>query len=81
MKIGNKFGLWAVGAFIVSLCIELFQFSTYPLIRILASFLCNVLNLVSLVLFVTAGVKGSRWWFAIPVVFISILIFVASQGV
>ena len=77
MKAGNRLGLWAVAALAAAACAALSQRPTsFPILIYLAT----ILEIVSLVLFVTAGVKGSRWWFAIPVIFISVWIVVMSRG-
>jgi hypothetical protein len=75
MRIGNKVG--------VSGLLLLFALVASPFILpenrhiVIASML---LGLVTLTLLIYAGVRGSRWWFAVPVIYILFSLFIMSRG-
>jgi hypothetical protein len=67
MKTGNWIGIFALLALALS---ALAEFRS----------LIIILEVTSLLCFFYAGFRGSRWWFTVPVVLISMWLFLMSQG-
>jgi hypothetical protein len=79
MKIGNKLGIGAVTALLLATFFALLHASRYPYPwrgSIVVS-----LEFLALALYIAAGIKEPRWWFAIPVIFLCVALFIMSRGV
>ena len=83
MKLGNKLGVAAVIALALSAVLG-FQnsiFELHPHLGIVLLEISTALSVISLMLFVAAGIRGSRWWLAVAVILASGWVFVVSRGV
>ncbi|HEY5054785.1 MAG TPA: hypothetical protein VII58_01410 [Acidobacteriaceae bacterium] len=83
MRLGNKLGIAAVFSLVLSAALG-FQdsmFELHPHFGVVLIATSTALCLISLGLFVIAGIKGSRWWLVAPVALICGWLFILSRGV
>jgi hypothetical protein len=78
MTTGNKLGVLGIVSLVMSQLLIAFNSRWDHTILMVSG---GLLELATLLLFLTAGVKGSRWWFLAPVLLVGMFLFIVSHGV